>query len=236
MFRLIVSIVCAAFSAVSAAEDIESVLQRSHDQRLSALTAAGGSPKTDAIEASFKAVVEIARPKNAPSLKIVQGAVAPNTSGGRIIVVSESLSELGENERRFVLAHEIGHVEANHWAQLIAVYKKWIPGEVLPATTDPVAKPLGREASVLVHGHEFEADAHAARVMGQLGMTADEMVAVVMKSMTIGDTATHPSARKRVGALRQLLSSEGSVPVASTQLADGERQVVGKNEASPANR
>ena len=43
-----------------------------------------------------------------------------------------------------LLAHEIGHVVSDHWQQMGGLYRRWIPGEVTPSQTEPVAGSLGR--------------------------------------------------------------------------------------------
>jgi Zn-dependent protease with chaperone function len=85
-----------------------------------------------------------------------------------------------------------------------------VPGEVKPETTDPVAQRLGREASATAHRQEFEADAFALRVLPTLGHPPQVAIAMFMDKGVQHDTATHPSTRKRVAALRAALAGAGS--------------------------
>jgi Zn-dependent peptidase ImmA (M78 family) len=57
------------------------------------------------------------------------------------IIANESLADLPEGERIFILAHEIGHVVSDHrhrWGGTALD-----SSEVTPARTDPVAESLG---------------------------------------------------------------------------------------------
>ena len=68
---------------------------------------------------------------------------------------------------------------SRHWLQMGQVYRRWVPGEVTPQTTDPVAGPLGREASGLSHRQEFEADAYALRrCCARLGRSPQDAFAI----------------------------------------------------------
>jgi Zn-dependent protease with chaperone function len=136
---------------------------------------------------------------------VVAGAVMAETLHGHIVVANESLADLPEAERLFVLAHEIGHVQQRHWLQMGLVYKRWIPGEVTPEKTDPVAGSLGREASGLAHRHEFEADAYALQTLQQLGLPVDAAFSSLRLMGLQQDTATHPGTRKRLASLRAAL-------------------------------
>lgn len=189
------------------AEDIVDVLRRSQQQRLEMQPVADpDSPRTQAIRRSF-ATVLASLPELPPvDLLVIRGPVLAETVHGHIVMANESLADLEEGERCFVLAHELGHVMQRHWLQMALVYQQWIPGEVRPETTDPVAGPLGRQASQLAHRQEFEADAFAVQAMRRMGL--DPAIAL-MAFMHLGmtqDTATHPGTRKRVASLRAALT------------------------------
>jgi predicted Zn-dependent protease len=128
--------------------------------------------------------------------------VIAETLHGHIIVANESLADLPEGERLFLLAHEIGHVAGQHWLQLGMVYKRWVPGDVTPEATDPVAAQLGREASGLSHRHELEADLFALHTLERLGMPTDVAFSSLRLMGLQQDTATHPGTRKRLASLR----------------------------------
>jgi hypothetical protein len=95
-----------------------------------------------------------------------------------------------------------------HWGQVNSLYQKWVPGDVRPDTTDPVAGPLAREASQQSHRHEHEADAFALRVLRDLKQDPNVALAVFLRTGVMQDTATHPSTRKRVAFLRAALANE----------------------------
>lgn len=196
-----------ASPAARAAEDIIDVLRRSQTQRLEALQPAdAASPRASVVQASFDRLVQ-ALPAELPvALQVVQGGVVAETVHGHIVVASEALAQMPEPMRLFILAHEIGHVALRHWEQTALLYQKWIPGEVRPETTDPVAPALGREASALAHQHEYAADGFAARLLLGLGVQHSDLVRMFQTLGTPFDTATHPGSRKRLAALRAVAS------------------------------
>ena len=191
------------------AESIVEVLHRSQQQRIEAtpLADAAGS-RAETVRRSFVVVSNAIAHLPAVELRVVQGALGAETMHGRVVMASEALADLSEGERQFVLAHELGHVMQQHWGQVNALYQKWVPGDVRPQTTDPVAAPLAREASQQSHRHEHEADAFALRVLRSLGHDPNVAVAVFMRQGVTHDTATHPGTRKRLAWLRTALANE----------------------------
>lgn len=188
------------------AEDITAVLHRSQQQRLDAMPRADADgPRAQALQHSFDILVAALPGLPATELRVVRGAVLAETLHGHIVVANESLGDLPEAERLFVLAHELGHVVRAHWAQMTQLYRKWVPGEVRPDTTDPVAGRLGREASMLSHRHEFEADAFALELLRRAGHDPEAALSAFMHLGVSPDTATHPGTRKRVASVRAAL-------------------------------
>jgi len=118
------------------------------------------------------------------------------------VLANESLADLSEGERLFVLAHELGHIELRHWEQTQRLYQKWVPGVVTPDQTEPVAALLGRDASGLAYQQELEADAFALRTLHALGRPTQDALSAFMHLGMTHDTATHPGTRKRLASLR----------------------------------
>lgn len=141
-------------------------------------------------------------------LLVVDGPFHAEMLAGRVLVVSASVAVLPEGERLFILAHEIGHASMGHWGELCELYGRIIPGEVRQDLTDAVAPRLGREASALVHGHEYAADAHAWQILRSLGHGMDSVLAALQVVPNLGDTPTHPSTRKRYARLRLVGENE----------------------------
>ncbi|MFM2067841.1 MAG: hypothetical protein RLZZ584_2750 [Pseudomonadota bacterium] len=188
-------------------EDILGVLARSHQTRLTALQQVRAADGRAAIlQRDFdRLLARQPQPVQAKvELLVVDGPVLAETLAGHVVVVHAGLADANEGERLFMLAHELGHVLLNHWAELGAVYVKHIPGEVNKEATDAVAGRLGREASQLVHGHEYAADAFAWRTIRDLGHGLDSAAAVFHHMPNMGDTPTHPASRKRLAALRMI--------------------------------
>lgn len=196
----------AALAQPAAAEDIVDVLRRSQQMRLEAMPLAADGPKAAAIRSSFEQLRAALPDDVAAELRVVSAGTVAETLHGRIVVAHESLADLPEGARLFVLAHELGHVASNHWQQMGAVYRHWIPGEVKPETTNPVAGPLGREASATSHRQEYEADAYALQVLRRLGRSPQDAFAAFMQQGMLQDTATHPGTRKRVASLRAAMA------------------------------
>lgn len=196
-------------------EDIVDVLRRSQDMRLASMPAAeAASPDGRVIQASFDSILR-ALPPGSPevALQVIRGPVMAETLHGQVVVANEQLAGLPEDARLFVLAHEIGHVMRGHWRQMVALYQKWVPGEVTREQTDGINARLQREASGLAHQQEYEADAFAARTLQAMGRCRleaqggglschDEMLTVFQQQDGSADTLTHPSAGKRLAALR----------------------------------
>jgi Zn-dependent protease with chaperone function len=74
---------------------------------------------------------------------------------------------------------------------------------VVPATTDPVAGVLGREASALSHRQEFEADAFALRLLRRMGEPDDTPIVLFQQHLPlVKATATHPGSYERLARLQ----------------------------------
>ena len=183
-------------------EDIIDVLRRSQQQRLDSFTEAPQGERREAVRNAFAKLRDALAPGVSIELRVVSGGTYAETLHGSILVVNESLADLPEGERIFIMAHEIGHVVAGHWEQMGRVYRRWIPGEVTQDKTDPVAGLLGRDASGLAHRHEYAADAFAHQALVKLGWPSEVAFAAFVRQGMQHDTATHPGTRKRIATLR----------------------------------
>ena len=192
----------AASAGSARAVDIVEVLQRSQQKRLEALHPADDGPRSHQLQAAFGQLRQALAPGVDVELRVVTGPTMAETLHGRVIVVNEALALMPEGVRSFILAHELGHVVREHWLQVGMLYKRFVPGDVVPETTDPVAGSLGRAASGQAHRHEFEADAFALAAMQQLGRSPQDALAAFTVMGMQQDTATHPGTRKRIAWLR----------------------------------
>jgi Zn-dependent protease with chaperone function len=191
-----------ALAGQARGEDIVDVLRRSQQQRLEALTPAPDGPRAQTVQATFETLRRRLEMDVPVELRVIRGPVIAETVHGRIVLANESLADLPEIERVFVLAHELGHVVSGHWGQMGLLFKRWVPGEVTPEQTDPVSGQLARDASGLAHRHEYEADAFALQAMQGFGGSAEDVLSAFMHLGMQHDTATHPGTRKRWAALR----------------------------------
>jgi len=205
--RLAVWVATCAASAVQA-NDIIDVLHESAQRRLDAMPLAPDGPRMQAVRDSFERVRRAVAPDLMVELRVVSGSTVAETLDGRVVVANEALADAPEGVRLFVLAHELGHVQQGHWRQVGDLYKRFVPGEVVPETTDGVAGPLGRAASAQAHRHEFEADAFALRALRALGHTPDDAYAALRHQGLQQDSATHPGTRKRLASLRAAEDTE----------------------------
>lgn len=199
---LAMTILGLTLAAGARGEDIIDVLRRSQQQRLDGFATAPAGERTELIRRSFERLREQLGPLPPIDLHVVRGPVIAETLHGHIVVVNESIADLPEGERLFLLAHEVGHVVNRHWMQLGLVYRHWVPGEVTPQSTDPVAGPLGREASHTAHRHELEADLFALRALEHLHVPTDAAFSSLRLMGMQQDNATHPGTRKRLASLR----------------------------------
>lgn len=211
-WRSIVAVACWVVALPVHAAGIAEVLAQSQDRRLASLPAAPDGPRADAVRQSFETLRAALPAGLQVELRVVQGAVLAETLHGHIVAVHEQLGLMPEATRRFVIAHELGHVMAGHWQQMGLLYQRWVPGPVTPERTDPVAGGLGREASALSHQHEFDADAFALRLLARLGHPPHDAWSAFMQLGMTQDTATHPGTRKRLAAMRLVLAEDRMPP------------------------
>ena len=184
-------------------ENILGVLARSQLARLDRMQAVDpASPRAQTVRSSFETLTRVLGLRYPVELRVIEGEVVAETLQGRIVLANESLADLSEAERLFILAHELGHIELRHWEQTQRLYQKWVPGVVTPDRTEPVAALLGRDASGLAYGQEFEADAFALRTLRALGGSSQDAVGAFMRMGVNLDAATHPGTGKRLAALR----------------------------------
>jgi Zn-dependent protease with chaperone function len=189
------------------------VLHRSQHSRLDAMPPAGtNSARALQVRDSFDALVAALRIPVSVALRVVQGDVVAETILGNVVVANETLGALAEDERRFILAHELGHVVLGHWRQVEVLYEKWIPGAVTPERTDAIAADLGREASALAYQHEFDADGYALRALRLLGHSPQAATSAFLALGAHRDTITHPGTLKRVAALRLIETAADAEP------------------------
>jgi Zn-dependent protease with chaperone function len=184
-------------------EGILGVLARSQLARLDHAGAADpGSARARMVRASFETLARALGLKHPVELRVIEGETVAETLQGRVVLANESLADLSEGQRLFILAHELGHLELRHWEQTQRLYQKWVPGAVTPDQTEPVAALLGRDASGLAYRQEIEADAFALHALRALGRSSQDAVTAFMQLGMNHDTATHPGTRKRLAALR----------------------------------
>jgi Zn-dependent protease with chaperone function len=192
-------------SAPAWCQDIVAVLERSQSVRLAAMPlVATENPRATVVRASFDQLAQRFASDKQIEVRVVTGPVIAECVLGRTIVANESLAEVPEAVRLFLLAHEIGHAVLGHWQQFEQLYVKHIPGEVAQQHTDAIAGVLGREASQLSHMHELAADAFAMQTVRALGYDFEDVVGAFTQFGMQMDTATHPGTRKRMAHLRSL--------------------------------
>jgi len=190
-------------AAPRAEDDIVAVLARSQQLRIARFDLAEPSgARARVVRASFEQLTIALGVVQPVQLRLIRGDTVAETVQGRVVLANEGLADLGEGERLFILAHELGHIELRHWEQTERLYQKWVPGAVTPEQTEPIAALLGRDASALAHRHEYEADAFALRALHRLGRPWEDALAAFIHSGASDDTATHPGTRKRLGSLR----------------------------------
>lgn len=190
------------------AEGILQVLERSQQMQLDALRSMevpASEPKAAVVRASFDKVLgHLVMQQDVPLL-VMRGPLLAVCLMGRVVAANETLADLSENEREFILAHELAHVAHAHWAQLGELYLQHIPGDVVQQHTDRVAGVLGHEASALAHQHEYEADAFALRLLRRIGAPDDTPIVLFQQHLPqVKTTATHPGTAQRLAQLREL--------------------------------
>lgn len=200
------------------AENIEQVMSRSQQMRLAAFKASDASAAPVAtLQADFERLKrELAIGGSGGSsvdLRVVDAGSFAEAIEDRTVVVNAVVADLPEICRLFVLAHELGHIAQDHWAQRVQLYRRHIPGEVVQQQTDAIAGVLGRDASRQAHRHEHSADGFAMRALLAMGYTRDELLAMFFRLGNHSATATHPGTGQRLAHLR-VLDSESQLAMA----------------------
>ena len=214
--RSVVWVLLVSMAAPAWCEDITGVLERSQRVRLESLPLADAqSERAVVVRNSFEKVLRAAGLAEPVELRIIRGETVAETLHGRVVVANESLAELTEGERSFILAHELGHVAMGHWLQMGQLYLRYVPGAVTPDKTDPIAGALGRDASGLSHRHELDADAFSLHTLRALGHSEEDAFSAFKRLGLTRDTPTHPGTRKRMASLRELQN----VPLNTAELA-----------------
>ncbi|HET7794341.1 MAG TPA: hypothetical protein VFL64_13240, partial [Rhizobacter sp.] len=104
-------------------EGIVDVLERSQQVRLDRLQLIpSDSPRALKIRASFEKLLPALGSVRSVELHVVRGDTLAETLHGHVVVAHESLGDWPEEDRQFVLAHELGHVALGHWSQMGSVY------------------------------------------------------------------------------------------------------------------
>lgn len=196
---------CMAWMGQAGADDIVQVLERSQRMRLEQRISAPDSERAQRVRRTFDRLLSQsqAAPRSV-ELRVMVGGVQAEAMLGRLLVVGDAVGDLPEGERLMLLAHELSHLTLEHWQALCAVYRKHVPAEVRPDTTDPVADALGRDAHELSHRQEYDADAHGFALARALGATLDDALSLLMRQPMVGDSPTHPATRRRIAQFRAL--------------------------------
>ena len=214
--RSMIWLLLVLLAAPAWSEGIAEVLERSQQMRLASLPPADAqSERALTVRKTFDKVQLAAGLSEPVELRIIRGDTVAETLHGRVVVANESLADLSEGERAFILAHELGHVAMGHWSQMGLLYKRHVPGAVTQDKTDPVAAALGREASGLSHRHELDADAFSLHTLRALGHSEEDAFSAFKRLGLTRDTPTHPGTRKRMASLRDLQN----VPINTAELA-----------------
>jgi hypothetical protein len=212
-----------AVMAPARAEDIVEVLERSQRLRLEQRVAAPDSERTQRVRQTFDRLLSRSQvASQSVELRVMLGGVQAEAMLGRLLVVGDAVGDLPEGERLMLLAHELSHLTLGHWQALCAVYRKHIPGEVRPDTTDPVAGALGRDAHQLSHRHEYDADAHGFVLARSLGATLDDALSLLMRQPMVSDSPTHPATRRRIAQFRTLQARADTLEAQGGSLRTGQ--------------
>lgn len=220
-------------AAARAGEGIAEVLQRSQLQRLAMRPAADEkSDEAERVRASFERLRAMDPQAADIELVLVGGPLyAEAIFASRKLAVSTAAGQLPEGERSLLIAHEMGHLRLGHWGLLSALYRRHIPGEVRPETTEPVARALAADAQQLSHRQEFEADGYGYEIVRKLGFGLDNAFGLLTRQGLQFDSPTHPGTRRRLAALRAL---DGKINFAIRAPGEGEALAATPAIAEPA--
>jgi Zn-dependent protease with chaperone function len=197
--------VLTACLAPARGEEIAAVLERSQATRLASFQSpASQDERAGIVRRSFAELAQRLDSRVAVELRVVTGSVVAECLLGHVIVANESLADLQEPVRLFLLAHELGHAVLGHWQQTSRLYSTHMPGQMESARLQPASEEFLFEASRLSQAHELEADAFAYRLLRALGYDFPDMIGALTAFGMQRDTATHPGTGKRIAHLRSL--------------------------------
>ena len=223
LVMLSVGALCAA-PKPARAEDIVSVLQRSDATRLATMMPALSlrEAAVRVLSDDFERLLDRVGPSTSPmpELRIVGAGTVAETLHGRVVVVNVALAEWPREARSFVMAHELYHVRARHWSERLALYQRFIPGEVRQIDTDAVAAELGRAASRQSHAHEQAADAFALNLLLDIGYDEEQLMTMFRRIGNHPATPTHPSLGQRLAHLRQIVARRALASRAAGDVAN----------------
>jgi hypothetical protein len=146
---------------------------------------------------SFQRINKLAGGRKLVFLRIADGNQTGITDGNTV-VVHHSVEMMSELQRSFIIAHEYGHIALNHTALKLALYQKYLPGQVTEANANIANHIVGPELRTLSHKVELQADSYALKVLVNLGWTRGQVVDMFLGMERTPDSTTHPSSARRV--------------------------------------
>ncbi|HJV63461.1 MAG TPA: M48 family metalloprotease [Albitalea sp.] len=163
---------------------------------------APGNPRRKTMEADIARFETLAPVPQDVQFEVKDCEVDGFVHKGQTIVVSVRLTRLPPSQRFFILAHELGHIQLQHHAAV----SSFVAAAVSGAADEAAARAaVASGLSAVSHRNELAADAYAVRLMQQAGYDPLDAARLFDRIGTTQDNATHPSARRRAGAIRALL-------------------------------
>jgi Zn-dependent protease with chaperone function len=123
---------------------------------------------------------------------------------GRTVVLSDRLVRLNPAQRFFIAAHELGHVELDHHADMQRFVAQLVRGDVDESSALALVQ---ANYSGISREHEVEADAFAVRAMLQGGYDPEQAARLFDSIDDDQGNATHPSAVARAQAIRRVAAA-----------------------------
>ena len=173
------------------------------------------NPDRLAIEADIAAFARTIPASDSVRFEVQNCLMDGQVSEGRTIVLSTRLVRLPEAQRHFIIAHELGHHQLGHRMQIAgmpaAILSQSAQTRQAASVTEADVTEIG--ATERAHRMEFEADAHAVRMMHAEGVDPEE-AARMFDNMGVGvDSDTHPAYSRRAQAIRDLIATlDSSLP------------------------
>lgn len=197
-----VGLVCTA-----TAMDIGDGIRTGDQVRLERAKVSDNAEAIRIIQASFDRVMAVRGDGNAVTLRITSQGVGGEAALGEIVMIDESLAALPEDERDFEIAHELGHIDLNHYVRMIGLFRSYVGMSTDDHYIAHTLNVHADELSPALRAMEFEADAYGQALLDRIPGSHDGGIHTFQRNAFRRGDFSHPTSRERLLRLQASLVS-----------------------------